>query len=108
MAPSLRLPVFHSPYSTVSASRPNITVLIRLAPMPLMARVSSTSQNMLAGAKNRPTPPMTVKTPQYWKTFFLPKRPMIFGNERGDQQRDAHVDQGDDPDQADVASTYLA
>ena len=79
MAPSLRLPVFHSPYSTVSASRPNITVLIKLAPMPLMARVSSTSQNMLAGAKNRPTPPTMVNTPQNWKTFFLPNRSMIFG-----------------------------
>jgi hypothetical protein len=44
VAPPLRLPVFHSPYSTVSASRPNITVLIKLAPMPLMARVSTTSK----------------------------------------------------------------
>lgn len=79
MAPSLRLPVCHSPYSTVSASKPNITVLIRLAPIPLIARVRSTSQNMFAGAKNRPTPPTMVNRPQYWKTFFLPKTSMIFG-----------------------------
>ena len=34
---------------------------------------------MLAGAKNRPTPPTMVNTPQNWKTFFLPNRSMIFG-----------------------------
>ena len=79
MAPSLRLPVLHSPYSTVSASRPNITVLIRLAPMPLIARAISTSHNRLPGTKNRPIPPMMVNTPQNWNTFFLPNMSMSFG-----------------------------
>ena len=74
-----------------------------------MARQTSTSQSMLAGAKKRPTPPMMVNTPQYWKTVFLPNRPMIFGMNGVISERDADVDQGDQvPTRPMSPSTYWA
>ena len=64
--PSVRCPVCHSPYSTVSASRANIRVLISWTPKPLTATQSRASRGRCAGTKNSAIPPTTVNSPQYW------------------------------------------
>ena len=62
VAPSERWPDFHSPYSTVSASRPNITVLMSAAPIPLMPRRIRAGAITPVGRKNSARPPTTVNS----------------------------------------------
>ena len=61
--PSVRKPVFHSPYSTVSASMANISVLTTARAMPRTPKKMIGMAGVDGGASETPMPPTMPSRP---------------------------------------------
>jgi hypothetical protein len=70
--PSVRTPVFHSPYSTVSASSAHMRVLTPAVETPMRAKNMIGTQGVDGGERVMPTPATTPMTPKPRNAFFLP------------------------------------
>jgi len=61
--PSVRTPLVHSPYSTVSASKAHIRVLTKPRPTPRTRKQRNAMTGIDGGARKRPRAPTMATTP---------------------------------------------
>ena len=66
VAPSVRDPVLHSPYSTVSDCSANDTVLTPPRPKPKNAKATMATAGVDEGAKATASPARTATAPRAW------------------------------------------
>src|SRR5919112_133554 len=78
VAPSVRLPVWYSPYSTASASNAKSNDIDRFWKSPKTKNVPTT-MGRLAGMKKIQVPTTTNPAAPMRKVFFLPKRATNLG-----------------------------